>query len=138
METKIKNHFRTEIILAKAVSERKNGNLRHFSTHNFYARRMTFYPRRTTFYPRRTTHDQNSNSVLYTCTYHNNIRRWTSLTTCNTLIHSPQNFTQPSNEEKFRKALTNYFIAQKPIHATKQLKCISFSSLKCRPTNNFG
>ena len=49
---------KTDIILAKAVSERKNRNLEHFSTHDFYARPMTFYPRRTTFYPRHTTKTQ--------------------------------------------------------------------------------
>jgi hypothetical protein len=32
---------KTEIILAKAVSERKNVNLEHFSTHDFYARLFT-------------------------------------------------------------------------------------------------
>jgi hypothetical protein len=32
---------KTEIILVKAVSERKNGNLEHFSTHDLYARLFT-------------------------------------------------------------------------------------------------
>jgi hypothetical protein len=49
---------KTEIILAKAVSERKNGNLEHFSTHDFYARLFTHDARLFTHDARHTTKTQ--------------------------------------------------------------------------------